>query len=113
VLGLRCRVGGAGGLLCEVPGRSLGRLGLALPRRRGGRGFAAVLYGRESIFSQTHQNRGPPSRALAHLPAPACQPPHVGRWVYEGKKIKSLPGDRPAQLVSSWRQLLLPPGNKK
>jgi hypothetical protein len=84
VLGLRCRVGGAGGLLCEVPGRSLGRLGLALPRRRGGRGFAAVLYGRESIFSQTHQKRGPPGRTLAHLPALACQPPHVGRWVGEG-----------------------------
>ncbi|KAK0721560.1 hypothetical protein B0T21DRAFT_395706 [Apiosordaria backusii] len=54
------------------------------PMRLGVRGFAALLYGRESIFSQTHQNRGQPSRTLAHLPALVCEPPHVGRWAPYG-----------------------------
>ena len=72
----------------------------------GGGGFGAVLCGRESILSRAHQNRGPPARTPAHLPALGCELPHVGRWVCEGKaKRQSLPGDWPAQLVSSWRQL--------
>ena len=70
-----------------VPGRCLGSRTTAQPAQshQGGAVWGHFCVAVSRLFAGRTKNGVTPSQTLAHQPALACEPPHVGRWVCEGR----------------------------